>query len=223
MNILLALTCLLWSADLGAAQGEVPVFPQAWQEFPNLKNVFFTTGDDPLLILSGNVGRLLSVPHGLTLVNLRSNRVKFVPTVKAVTGIAYDANRKLVYFTDGDGIFRLHLDKLNQLFGIVAKTAVEEVVKSGGKVLQYSKGKWKKPPLHNLVSLVLGKITSIALDWIAGNIYYASKSLAHIGACSVNGSYCARVVQGLACALMSEPIQGYFMAVLNVAHCTALR
>ena len=106
-----------------------------------LSTVLHSTAEDPLLILSGNVGRLLSVPHGLTLVNLKSNRVNFVPTLKAVTEMAYDANRQEVYFTDGEAIYRLRLNsvKNNKLFGIGIRTTVEQVVKSGGKVPQNGK------------------------------------------------------------------------------------
>ena len=86
--------------------------------------------------LSSNVRRFLSVHHGLTLANLRSYRVIFVHTTKALTQIVYDVNRQFVYFTGGREINRISNSAASTLlFGLVSRMKVEEVVKSGGKVL----------------------------------------------------------------------------------------
>lgn len=40
----------------------------------------------------------------------------------------------------------------------------------------------------------LGKVTSLAVDWITGNIYFTDESNKHIGVCNSNGTYCTVLI-----------------------------
>ena len=149
------------------------------------------------------------------LFRLTNRLVKLVTTPKPVTAVDFDAERRLIYFSDDSDLYRMPLEPIIKHYSnsvvLDGSKYAERVVKSGGKcsalmIKRYFARRFKYSCI--LFWIALGKIVSIAYDWITGNVYYASsEGLGHLGVCS-NNHHCAQILKGPVSSVLLDPVGG---------------